>query len=203
MQKKSTGPRKQKQEKGKWSRLGSAGGGHQNLGVPPSDSSWRSASTLEVLSTTSLGDQGTVLPQTGIRPVPGAMAIIAEPSSWRCSPGNEAACHYAVRVPFIFVLRRSRPWMFQSQHESESCSPRAAATLPPFHPLPHFLDSIWEPLTRAVYELGASWLSNSDACTEPQGAGKWERTAHSLRVSVTKGSTQTTEGKNGSFKGFG
>ena len=51
------------------------------MGVPPSDSSWRSASTLEGLSATSLGDQGTVLPKMGIRPVPGAMAIITEPSS--------------------------------------------------------------------------------------------------------------------------
>lgn len=143
MQKKGTGPQKQKQEKGKWSRLRSGGEGHQNLGVLPSDSSWRSASTLEVLSTTSLGDQGTVLPQMDIRPVPGAMAIIAEPSSRQCSPGNQYPGSLPLRCqsPVYFCPSKEPPMNVPVTAWVRVLFPKSccnAASIPPSPPLPGF-----------------------------------------------------------------
>ena len=90
--------------------------------------------------------------------------------------------------------------MFQSQCESESCYPRAAATLPPLHTLPRSTLSPAPPspplralpgsalspaprspplpglrlsaAPRALRESAAGWLSGSDGRPEPQGRGR-------------------------------
>lgn len=86
------------------------GRGQQNLGVP-SYTRWDRHLSWRCWSPQTLWS-GTVLLWVGIMPAPTAVARIGNHHPRAAVQGMEAqaACHCAVRSPFIFVLPRSRPW---------------------------------------------------------------------------------------------